>query len=197
MISSTIHRFLQHLYKHTRVFQSLKSLHILFHHLPPFWDHFMRAVNPWIIPCVEAICHSAPRGPLKAESAERDYKSRGLPRTYRMPWRYSEEPKPSGNKSCSSSVRLWSFSWDERKGYDMQGLEAPASHLWIHGGDANRARPDVETTDWPEEVKEWSWNLILERKLQSGQQGSLRCKGHRISLLSVLINKVPLMKGPL
>ncbi len=115
MISSTIHRFLQHLYKHTRVFQSLKSLHILFHHLPPFWDHFMRAVNPWIIPCVEAICHSAPRGPLKAESAERDYKSRGLPRTYQMPWRYSEEPKPSGNKSCSSSVRLWSFSWDERK----------------------------------------------------------------------------------
>lgn len=39
----------------------------------------------------------------------------GCPGQYRMPWRSSEEPKPSGNKSCSSSVRLCSFSWDERK----------------------------------------------------------------------------------
>lgn len=122
----------------------LKSLHILFHHLSPFWEHFMRAVYLWIIPCVEAICRSAPRSPLKAERAERDYKSRWLPRTCRMPWRSSEEPKPSGNRPCSSSVRLRSFSWDMwGTGVDTQGLEAPVSHLWIHGETVDRDQPDV------------------------------------------------------
>lgn len=134
--------------------RGLKSLHILFHHLPPFWDHFMRAVNPWIIPCVEAICRSAPRSLLKAERAEQDYKSHQLPGRCWIPWRSSKESKPSGNRSCTSFARLWSFFRDMwGTGVNTQGLEAPASHLWIHREAVDRA------LDWQQTRRRWGGSL--------------------------------------
>ncbi len=194
MISSTIHRFLQHLYKlfydirdnrpyyaicncsYIKALESSKAL-------SPFTSCFIICRHFETISCVPWIHESfhvlkqfailLPEVLWKQKVQSGIINLAGYPGHTECPDGILKSQSPP---ETSPALPLWGCEASPEtrgKGYDMQGLEAPASHLWIHGGDANRARPDVETTDWPEEVKDEAENLNLRKKITEWAAGFL------------------------